>query len=390
VAVPLVYNLRSVRARWVSAIVAVLGIAGTVGVFVAMLAMAKGFKATLVASGSPDNVVIRRAGATSEMDSVVTLEQLRVIEDAPGIAKRGEGRRLVSPEVVVIAAFPLKDTGTDANVQVRGVSPEVLDVRKNVRVAAGRFFRPGLSELVVGKNASQSYSGLGLGDAVRFGGGEWRVVGILDSGGSAFDSEIWCDAQVLDQVYKRPVNIFQSVTARLTTESALGELKDAMSTDPRMTVQVDRETDYYEKQSRALTTLITVLGTIVAAVMGIGAVFGALNTMYAAVAERSREIATMRAIGFGAGSIVVSFVFESLLIALAGGVIGCLAVLPLNGLTTGTLNWQTFSHLAFAFQVTPPLLGLGIGFALAMGLVGGVPPAIRAARRPVAAALREL
>jgi len=389
VAIPLVYNLRSVRARWVSAVVAVCGIGGTVGVFVAMLAMAKGFQATLVASGSPDNVVIRRAGATGEMDSVVTLEQVRVIEGAPGLARPG-GRPQVSPEVVVIAAFPLRQTRTDANVQVRGVSPEVLDVRANVRVAEGRLFQPGVLELVVGRNASQAYAGLGLGETVRFGGATWRVVGLLDAGGSAFDSEVWADAQVLAQVYQRPVNIFQSVTARLSSPGSLREVKDALSADPRMTVQVEREVDFYEKLSRTLTRLITVLGTIVAVVMGIGAVFGALNTMYAAVAERSREIATLRAIGFGAGSIVVSFVLEALLIALAGGVIGCVAVLPLNGLTTGTLNWETFSHLAFAFRVTPPLLGLGIAFALVMGLVGGVPPAIRAARRPVAAALREL
>ena len=388
-AIPLVYNLRSVRARWVSAVVAVCGIGGTVGVLVAMLAMAKGFQATLVASGSPDNVVIRRAGATGEMDSVVTLEQVRVIEGAPGLARPG-GRPQVSPEVVVIAAFPLRQTRTDANVQVRGVSPEVLDVRANVRVAEGRLFQPGVLELVVGRNASQAYAGLGLGETVRFGGATWRVVGLLDAGGSAFDSEVWADAQVLAQVYQRPVNIFQSVTARLSSPGSLREVKDALSADPRMTVQVEREVDFYEKLSRTLTRLITVLGTIVAVVMGIGAVFGALNTMYAAVAERSREIATLRAIGFGAGSIVVSFVLEALLIALAGGVIGCVAVLPLNGLTTGTLNWETFSHLAFAFRVTPPLLGLGIAFALVMGLVGGVPPAIRAARRPVAAALREL
>ncbi|HTP52705.1 MAG TPA: ABC transporter permease [Anaeromyxobacteraceae bacterium] len=387
--IPIVYNLRSVRARWVSAIVAVLGIAGTVGVFLAMLALAKGFRATLVASGSPDNVVIRRAGATGEMDSVVTLEQVRLIQDAPGIERRN-GWPLVTPEVVVIAAFPLKATGTDANVQVRGVSADVLQVRRNVRIAAGRFFEPGLSELVVGKNAAATYAGLALGDTVRFGGGTWRVVGVFDAGGSAFDSEVWCDGQVLDQVYKRPVNIFQSVTARLQSRSALAELKDSISTDPRMTVQVDREVDFYEKQSGALTRLITVLGTLVAVVMGIGAVFAALNTMYAAVSERSREIATLRAIGFGAGSIVLSFVFESLLIALAGGLIGCLAVLPLNGITTGTLNWQTFSHVAFAFRVTPPLLALGIAFALFMGFVGGVPPAVRAARRPVAQSLREL
>jgi len=389
VALPLVYNLRSVRGRWVSAIVAVAGIAGTVGVFVAMLALAKGFEATLVASGSRDNAVIRRAGATGEMDSVVTLEQLRVIEDAPGIARR-EGRAILSPEVVVIAAFPLRSTGTDANVVVRGVSPDVLQVRRKTRLAAGRFFGPGLPELVVGQNARHAYAGLDLGSSVRFGGGTWRVVGIFDAGDSAFDSEIWCDGRVLDQFYKRPVNIFQSVTARLASPASLGELKDSLSTDPRMTVQVDREVDYYEKQSRAITTLITVLGSLVAAVMGVGAVLGALNTMYSAVAERSREIATLRAIGFGAGSIALSFLLESLLIALVGGLLGCLAVLPLNGLTTGTLNWQTFSHLAFAFRVTPALLGLGLGFALAMGLVGGVPPAIRAARAPVARALREL
>jgi putative ABC transport system permease protein len=389
VAIPIVYNLRSVRARWVSAVVAVLGIAGTVGVFLAMLALARGFRATLVASGSAKNAVVRRAGATGEMDSVVTLEQARIVQDAPGVARAGE-QPLVSREVVVIAAFPLKATGTDANVQVRGVSPNVLQVRRSVRLAAGRFFEPGLSELVVGKNAAASYAGFRLGGTVRFGGDTWKVVGVLDAGGSAFDSEIWCDARVLDQVYKRPENIFQSLTVRLVSPAALREVKDALSADPRLTVQVDREVDFYEKQSRALTALITVLGSIVAVVMGIGAVFASLNTMYAAVSERSREIATMRAIGFGAGSIVLSFVLEALLIALVGGLLGCLAVVPLNGITTGTLNWQTFAHVAFAFRVRPPLLGLGVLFALLMGLVGGVPPAIRAARQPVALALRGL
>ena len=388
-AIPIVYNLRSVRARWVSAIVAVLGIAGTVGVFIAMLALARGFHATLVASGSPANAIIRRAGSTSELDGAVSLDQVRVIQDAPGIA-RDNGQPLVSPEVVVIAAFPLKATGTDANVQVRGVGDNAFKVRPSIHMLAGRFFQPGLSELIIGRNVASTYAGLSLGSTVRFGGGTWQVVGVFDAGGSAFDSEIWCDGRVLDQVYKRPVNIFQSVTARLTSPAALTQLKDALSADPRLTVQVDREVDYYEKQSRALTTLITVLGTLVAIVMGIGAVFGALNTMYSAVSERSREIATMRAIGFGATSVVTSFIFEALLIAFVGGVLGCLAVLPLNGLTTGTMNWQTFSHLAFAFRVSPALLAVGIFFALFMGFVGGVPPAIRAARRPVATALREL
>jgi putative ABC transport system permease protein len=216
------------------------------------------------------------------------------------------------------------------------------------------------------------------------------VVGVFDAGGTAFDSELWCDATILQQVYQRPQHIFQSATVRLTSPEALGGFKDALTADPRLTVQVDREVDYYAKQSRQLTTLIRVLGTIVALVMGIGAVFGALNTMYAAVGERSREIATMRALGFGSGSVVVSFVVEALTIAFVGGVLGCLVVLPLNGLTTGTINWQTFSHLAFAFQVTPLLLAWGLAFALLMGLVGGVPPAIRAARARIAVALREL
>jgi putative ABC transport system permease protein len=388
-AIPIIYNFRSVRARWASAIVAVLGIAGTVGVFVAMLALARGFRATLVASGSAENAIIRRAGSTGEIDGVIGLDQVRVIQDAPGIAHAGT-EPLMSPEVVVIAAFPLKTTGTDANVQVRGLSPNVLKVRSNVHISEGRSFEPGLTELIVGRNATAAYEGFDIGKTVRFGGGTWKVVGVFDAGGSAFDSEIWCDARVLNQVYKRPEGIFQSVTVHLSSPSALGELKDSLTADPRMTVQVDREVDYYEKQSRGITTLITVLGALVAAVMGIGAIFGALNTMYSAVSERSREIATLRAIGFGAGSIVISFVFEALLIAFIGGLLGCVAVLPLNGLTTGTLNWQTFSHLAFAFRVSPVLLGIGVFFALLMGLVGGVPPAIRAARRPIALALREL
>ena len=258
--------------------------------------------------------MIRRAGSTSEIDGTVPLDQVKVIQDAPGIARDGD-RPLVSPEVVVIAAFPLKATGTDANVQVRGVSPDALKVRRNVHMKEGRFFQPGLNELIVGRNVPSTYAGLNLGDTVRFGGGNWSVVGVFDAGGSAFDSEVWCDAHVLSQVYKRPENIFSSITVRLTSPAALTQLKDSLTSDPRMQVQVDREVDYYEKQSRGLTTLITILGTLVAGVMGIGAIFGALNTMYSAVSERSREIATMRAIGFGAAAIIVSFIFEALFIS---------------------------------------------------------------------------
>ena len=387
--VPLAYNLRSLRRRWISATVAVLGIAGTVGVFVAMLALANGFQATLISSGSLQNAIVRRSGATGEMESVLTLDSVRVIEDAPGVGRAANGS-LASAEVVVVATFPLKEENTPANAQVRGVSPNILEVRDNVRVISGRFFESGRNELVVGRNVAASYAGFELGSAVEFGGGTWTVVGVFDAGGSAFDSEVWCDAHVLNQVYLRPPNVFQSVTARLASAGDFQQFKDALTSDPRLNVQVDREVEYYNKQSRQLTTLITVLGSIVAFVMGIGAVFGALNTMYSAVTERTREIGTMRALGFTPGSVVASFLIESLCIALLGGVLGCIAVLPLNDLTTGAMNWATFSYLAFAFQITPPLLGAGIAFALFMGVVGGVPPALRAARMPVVAALREL
>jgi putative ABC transport system permease protein len=244
--------------------------------------------------------------------------------------------------------------------------------------------------MVVGRNAATTYAGFDVGNRITFGGGTWEVVGIFDAGGSAFDSEAWCDANVLNQTYQRPQNIFQSLTVRLDSAEAFTTLKDAVTSDPRLTLVAEREQVYYARQSQSLTTMITVLGTLVAVVMAVGAVFGALNTMYSAISERKREIATMRALGFGGGSVVVSFVFESLLIALIGGVLGCLIVLPINGLTTGTMNWQTFSHLAFAFRITPGLLASGVVFALVMGLIGGVPPAVRAARRQVAPTLREL
>lgn len=388
-AIPIIYNVRSVRARWTSAIVAVVGIAGTVGVFVAMLSLANGFRATLVSSGSPDNALIMRAGATSEMTSGVGLDAVKIIQDAPGIARGSDGP-LVTPEAVLMAPIPLISTGTDANVEVRGVSPNVLEIRKQVKIVQGRMFQPGLAELIVGKNANKTYSGLTLGNKIRLGKMEWQVVGVFDAGGSSFDSEVWGDSHLLTAAYDRPDTFFQSATVHLTSPDALGGLKDALTTDPRLNVDVTREIDYYSKQSRTMTTMITVLGGFVAFIMGIGAVFGALNTMYSAVADRGKEIATMRALGFGGPAVVFSFLLEALLISFVGGVVGCLAVLRLNGLTTSTINFQTFSNLAFAFKITPGLLIGGIIFALLMGALGGFFPAVRAARLPVATALREL
>jgi putative ABC transport system permease protein len=387
--VPISYNFRSIRERWTSTIVAVLGIAGTVGVFVAMLSLARGFKATLVASGSPGNALVMRAGSASEMMGGITLESVKVVQDAPGVARDSSGP-LVTQEVVGVMPFPLISTGTDANVQVRGVSPNVLEIRRFVKMTEGRMFQPGLSELVVGKNASRTYQGLTLGNSVDFAGGHWKIVGVFDAGGSSFDSEVWCDGKLFNQVLHRPENIFQSATVHLASPDSFNAFKDSLTTDPRLNVDVIREIDYYAKQSTVMTRLITILGGFVAGIMAVGAIFGALNTMYSAVSERGREIATMRALGFSTWNVLLSFLFEALLISFAGGILGCLVVLPLNGWTTSTMNFQTFSNIAFAFKITLDLLLLGILFALVMGVLGGFFPAIRAATRPVAVALREL
>jgi putative ABC transport system permease protein len=389
-AIPVSYNLRSAKERWSSSVVAVLGIAGTVGVFVAMLALARGFQATVTSSGLPGNAIVQRSGADNEMTSVMLVDDVRIVEDAPQVAHGASGP-LVSPEVVVITALPMRATpDADANVQIRGVSPRVLEVRDNVRIVEGRFLTPGLAEAVVGKGARDAYVGLDLGATVRIGAGTWTIVGVFDGKGTAFDSEVWADAGILNGFYQRPPSVFQSATVRLKSPEEFPAFEATLKGDPRLTVQTLREPAYYAKQSELVTKLITVLGTLIAVIMGLGAVFGALNTMYSAVSERSREIAVLRAIGFGGGAIVLSFFVESLLIAFVGGALGCVAVLPVNGLTTGTINWQTFSHLAFAFRITPDLLAMGMAFALAMGALGGLPPAIRAARANVAHTLRAL
>ncbi|MBN1960906.1 MAG: ABC transporter permease [Deltaproteobacteria bacterium] len=388
-AIPIIYNIRSVKQRWTSALVAILGITGTVSVFIAMLALARGFELTLVSSGSPDNAIVLRAGSNSEMVSMIELEQAKIIADAPYVAKVNS-TSLISPEMVVITAIPLVQTNTDANVQVRGVSAHVLNVRKQIKITKGRMLKPGLTELVVGSHAADTYRGLKLNQKIKIGGDSWTVVGIFDAGGSTFDSEIWADQSILAQVYQRPTNIFQSVTVKLNSPEAYASFKDALSSDPRLNVTVEREIDYYQKQSSMLATMIKVLGTLIALVMGVGAIFGALNTMYSAITERAREIATLRALGFHGGSIVISFVFESMFIALIGGITGCLVVLPLNGLTTGTVNWQSFSHVSFAFSITPAQLITGVVFALLMGLIGGFGPAMHAARGQIATTLRQL
>ena len=386
--IPFIYNLRSMKVRWASTLVAVLGIAGVVAVFLAMLSMARGFRETVKSSGLDSNALVLRGGATTESQSVLTLEQTKIIGDAAGLARDANGNPLISPEVVVNAVLPMRSSGNEVTVMVRGVSVKALEVRDQIKVMQGHFFNPGLAELIIGKNAAKLYQNLDMGGSLSLGGQTWKVVGIFDAGGSVFDSEIWCDVNLLNQTYKKPVNTFQSATVKLSSLEAFSVLKDTLTSDPRLTISVEREKSYYERQSRVLTTLIQILGIIVSLIMAVGAVFAALNTMYAAVSARSPEIATMRALGFSGINIVISFLLESLSIAFLGSIVGCLIILPLNGFTASTTNLTTYSHLAFAFRVTPDLMGQGLIFALLMGCLGGFFPALRAARQSIAGTLR--
>ena len=384
-----VLNLRNIGARAGSSAVAVVGISGVVIVFVAVLSIAAGFRAVLTDAGSPDTALVMRAGSDSEMTSVLMLEQTRIIADAPG-GRRADGAALASAELFVIVNIPKRTTGTDANVPLRGVQPAAFDVRDDIRIVEGRTFEWGRNEIIAGRSAAGQFAGLEVGTSMRWGDNTWTVVGIFEADGTIAESEIWCDAGVLQPAYRRG-NSFQAVYARLESADAFDEFKDALTTDPRLNVDVIRQDEYYAAQSRTLNAIITTIGFGIAALMGIGAVFGAINTMYTAVAGRTREIATLRALGFSRGPVVISVMTEAALLSLVGGVIGgALAYVSFNGYQTATMNWQTFSQVAFAFAVTPSLLAQGVFYALVMGLIGGLLPALRAARLPVVTALREL
>jgi putative ABC transport system permease protein len=382
-------TLRSIGQRLGSSIVAVVGIAGVVIVFTAVLSIAEGFQAAMSEKGDPLRVMILRSGADTEMTSGFSGEHVRVIQDAPGIERGPEGP-VASAELFVVVGHPLKRSGTDANVPLRGLSEAALKVRPEVKIIEGRMFANGTSEIVVGRAASQQYEGLGVGRTVRWGEGSWQVVGIFDANGSVAESEIWCDARVLQPVYRRG-NTYQSVLARLESREAFQVLKDSLTSDPRVQVSVMRESDYYAQQSQVMQMIIRNIGVGIALLMGLGAIFGAVNTMYSAVSSRTREIATLRALGFSRLAVVVSVLTEAVLLSVAGGLIGGgLAWLAFDGYQTATMNWQSFSQVAFAFAVTPALLAQGLFYAVLMGLLGGVFPAVRAARMPVVTALRQL
>lgn len=383
------FSLASLPRRLGSSLSAMFGIAGVVVVMVGVLSIAQGIMATMKSSAGEANVIVMRSGADTEMTSGLGGDEARLVTEAPGIARQ-DGQPVASRELFVIINLPMRSTGTDANVPVRGVEPQAALVREGFRLVDGRMFTAGLNEVIVGVGARQEFSGAETGSTLAVGSEQWPVVGVFEAGGGLSESEVWVDAPVLQDAFRRG-NSFQSVHATLVRPEAFQDFKDALTSDPRMNVKVQTEAEYYEGQSRLIYQLVTGLGTLIALIMGLGAIFGALNTMYTAVASRTREIATLRALGFRSGPVIASVLSESLLLALLGGIIGAaLAWLAFDGFRAATLNFSSFSSMTFAFEVNTPLLVQGIVFALFIGFFGGLFPAIRAARTPVAHALREL
>lgn len=380
-------NVRSIPQRLGTSMVIVVGIAGVVGVLVALLSMATGFEATLRGTGSEDRVLLLRGGSTDELGSVLTREQAQIAADAPGVARGADGKPLALPEVYLLTDVSKPGSAFPNNMVVRGTSPDQGRLRPEFKIVEGRMFTQGLREVIVGRSAAAQFETLKLGGTVDVRDGPWNIVGLFETGGDVHESELWVDAEVLMTVARRPA--FNSVMLKLQDAQGFEALKKLLTDDPRLKVSVQREPDYYASRSQALHTMINILGYTVAVIMAIGAVFGALNVMYAAVATRTVEIATLRAIGFGGLPVVVSVLIESLLLALAGGIVGAIgAYLFFNGFTVNTLNFQTFSQVAFDFAVTPQLMQQGITWALVMGFIGGFFPALRAARMPVVDALR--
>jgi putative ABC transport system permease protein len=387
-------NIRNMSARMASSIVALVGIAGVVTVLIGVLSIREGFRAVLDESGARDVAIVLRAGATDELGSNLTLDQTRIIADSMYVMRdtdeSGNTAALVSPELYVIVDVPMKSTGTAANVPLRGVGPQAPKLRQNFRIVEGRMFRPGTFEVIVGRGASLQFSGLTVGEQLRWGTTEWTVTGIFEDAGSVAESEIWTNDTVLQGAYNRGAS-YQSLRVKLTSESVVQQFKDSLTTDPRLNVRVFTERQYYEEQSQTLVALVTSIGAVIAILMGLGAVFAALNTMYSAVSARSREIATLRALGFGAAPVVSSVLAEGVLLGLVGGAIGAaVAYFAFNGVRASTMNFDTFSQVSFAFTVTPELMLQALLYAILLGLVGGLFPSVRAARLPIATGLREL
>jgi putative ABC transport system permease protein len=382
-------NILNLPKRLATSTVAIIGVLAVVLVFAAVLSMAKGFEQTMIATGSQDVAVVLRSGATSELTSGLSNDQTQIVESAPGVLKDGDDP-VSSAELFVVVDIRKKSNNKDANVPFRGIQDGAFDVRDNAELVDGRMFETGKNELIVGRGVQQEFVGLDVGDTVRFGRVDWQVVGTFETGGGAAESEIWTDVRVLQDAYRRGTS-YQSVRVRLESPESIDVLREALADDPRLDVEVFSERDYYAAQAEGLSQFIRLLGYPITFLMAIGAVFGALNSMYASVSARGTEIATLRALGFGPIAVLVSTIIESTLLALIGGLAGgALAFVVFNGFRVSTLSQSSFSQVVFDFAVTGDLLIQGITVALIIGFVGGLLPALRAARLPVAQALREL
>jgi putative ABC transport system permease protein len=383
-------SVRTISQRRGSSAVAVVGIAGVVIVFVAVLSIAEGFSRTMETAGAADRAIVMRAGADTEMTSGLGGDAVDIMQQAPGIKRDGE-RPLFSPELYVMVDLPKRSTMTPANVPLRGITPDTPKVRYDARIMpGGRMLNFGTNEVVVGRAAAGQFAGLSVGAEVKTGQATWMVVGMFESGGSVSETEIWADARTLQGAFRRG-NTYQSALARLDSPDQYTKFKDWLTTNPQLNVKVVPEAEYYAERSRTLTTVIRTVGFGIAVLMGFGAVFGAILTMYTAVSTRTREIATLRALGFNTTSVVISVLAESLALGALGGLAGgILAYVAFNGYQTSTINFQTFSQVAFAFAVTPALLAQGLSYALIMAFIGGLLPALKAARLPIASALRQL
>jgi putative ABC transport system permease protein len=386
--IPLSYIARNLWVRRVTTALTALGMALVVYVFATVLMMSEGIRATLVATGQPDNVIVLRKGAGAEINSGIGRDQASVIETLPGIATDELGRRLVSKEPVVLNNLPKRDSGKPSNVTVRGTSETALQLRPQVRLVEGRMFRPGSAEVIAGRSIARGFQGAGLGETLRFAGRDWTVVGVFDAGRTGFDSEIWGDAEQMMQAFRRQA--YSTVVFRMASadDDSFDKVRSAIDGDVRLTLEAKREIAFYAEQSKALATFIDVLGLVLSVIFSIGAMVGAMITMYAAVASRVAEIGTLRALGFRRRSVLIAFLGESLLLALVGGAVGLGAASFMRHINVSTTNFQTFSELAFQFVLTPGIAAQAIAFALVMGIVGGVLPAWQASRLKIVDCLR--
>jgi ABC-type antimicrobial peptide transport system permease subunit len=385
--IPYSYIIRNLWTRRLTTLLTAAGMALVVFVFAATLMLAEGLNKTLVETGSPDNVVVIRKAANSEVQSGVDRSQAAIVESMEEVAIGADGKPLLDKELVVLINLPKRRTNKPSNVVIRGVGPMGLTLRNQVRLVAGRIPRPGSTEVVAGKNIADRFQGGGMGETLRFAMRDWTVVGILSAGKTGFDSEIWGDVDQLMQAFRRPV--YSSVIFRMRDPSAFKVLKERLEGDPRLTVEAKSETRYYADQSEAMARFLRILGLTLTVIFSIGAIIGAMITMYAAVANRTTEIGTMRALGFGRMSILVAFMLESLLLGLVGGGMGIFASSFMQLITISTMNWQTFSELAFSFALNLDIIWKSLVFSIIMGFVGGLLPALRAARMGIVDALRE-